>query len=174
MPHTLLSSLAEALAQFSDRIKQHKLHLIKSCLLSPNLTIHFLFSPQKKKMSTIPLQTTPTADMPEVLVDFTSAYLVSWQILCHSLAKKSFFSLYGAVAAQPAQQAICKVRTEVMEVKRSMLDRRNADFILWPPCVEVQRCSGCCNNRLMKCVPIVTSSRNLQVKTKACWQVAPN
>ncbi|TNM85346.1 hypothetical protein fugu_007617 [Takifugu bimaculatus] len=67
------------------------------------------------------------------------------------------------VAAQPAQQAICKVRTEVMEVKRSMLDRRNADFILWPPCVEVQRCSGCCNNRLMKCVPIVTSSRNLQV-----------
>eukprot|EP00066_Takifugu_rubripes_P009677 XP_003976863.1 PREDICTED: platelet-derived growth factor subunit B [Takifugu rubripes] len=67
------------------------------------------------------------------------------------------------VAAQPAQQAICKVRTEVMEVKRSMLDRRNADFILWPPCVEVQRCSGCCNNRLMKCIPIVTSSRNLQV-----------
>lgn len=67
------------------------------------------------------------------------------------------------VEAQPAQQAACKVRTEVMEVTRSMLDRRNANFILWPPCVEVQRCSGCCNTRVLQCVPIVTSSRYLQV-----------
>ncbi|XP_028265276.1 transcription factor SPT20 homolog [Parambassis ranga] len=67
------------------------------------------------------------------------------------------------VEAQPAQQAACKVRTEVMEVTRSMLDRRNANFLLWPPCVEVQRCSGCCNTRLLQCVPIVTSSRYLQV-----------
>lgn len=67
------------------------------------------------------------------------------------------------VEAQPAQQAACKVRTEVMEVTRSMLDRRNANFMLWPPCVEVQRCSGCCNTRLLQCVPTVTSSRYLQV-----------
>ncbi|KAM3623687.1 uncharacterized protein V6R79_014446 [Siganus canaliculatus] len=64
---------------------------------------------------------------------------------------------------QPAQQAACKVRTEVMEVTRSMLDRRNANFLLWPPCVEVQRCSGCCNTRMLQCVPTVTSSRYLQV-----------
>uniref|UniRef100_A0A3Q3F4V9 Platelet-derived growth factor beta polypeptide a n=1 Tax=Labrus bergylta TaxID=56723 RepID=A0A3Q3F4V9_9LABR len=63
------------------------------------------------------------------------------------------------VEAPMAQQAACKVRTEVMEVTRSMLDRRNANFILWPPCVEVQRCSGCCNTRVLQCVPIVTSSR---------------
>uniref|UniRef100_A0A3Q4HGR2 Platelet-derived growth factor beta polypeptide a n=1 Tax=Neolamprologus brichardi TaxID=32507 RepID=A0A3Q4HGR2_NEOBR len=67
------------------------------------------------------------------------------------------------VEAQPAQQAACKVRTEVMEVTRSMLDRRNANFLLWPPCVEVQRCSGCCNSPRMECVPIVTSTRYLQV-----------
>uniref|UniRef100_A0A8C9WVG5 Platelet-derived growth factor beta polypeptide a n=1 Tax=Sander lucioperca TaxID=283035 RepID=A0A8C9WVG5_SANLU len=67
------------------------------------------------------------------------------------------------VEAQPAQQAVCKVRTEVMEVTRSMLDRRNANFLLWPPCVEVQRCSGCCNTRLLQCIPTVTSSRYLQV-----------
>lgn len=67
------------------------------------------------------------------------------------------------VEAQPAQQAACKVRTEVMEVTRSMLDRRNANFMLWPPCVEVQRCSGCCNTRLLQCVATVTSSRYLQV-----------
>ncbi|XP_060910210.1 platelet-derived growth factor beta polypeptide a isoform X1 [Labrus mixtus] len=67
------------------------------------------------------------------------------------------------VEAPMAQQAACKVRTEVMEVTRSMLDRRNANFILWPPCVEVQRCSGCCNTRVLQCVPLVTSSRYLQV-----------
>ncbi|XP_035516281.1 uncharacterized protein si:ch211-79m20.1 [Morone saxatilis] len=67
------------------------------------------------------------------------------------------------VEAQQAQQAACKVRTEVMEVTRSMLDRRNANFMLWPPCVEVQRCSGCCNTRLLQCVPTVTSSRYLKV-----------
>ncbi|XP_054636055.1 uncharacterized protein si:ch211-79m20.1 [Dunckerocampus dactyliophorus] len=65
--------------------------------------------------------------------------------------------------AEVAQQAACKVRTEVIEITRSMLDRRNANFMLWPPCVEVQRCSGCCNTRLLQCVPTVTSSRYLQV-----------
>lgn len=67
------------------------------------------------------------------------------------------------VDAQPAQQAVCKVRTEVMEVTRAMLDRRNANFLLWPPCVEVQRCSGCCNTRMLQCVPMVTQTRYLQV-----------
>ncbi|XP_026063463.1 uncharacterized protein LOC113046740 [Carassius auratus] len=65
--------------------------------------------------------------------------------------------------AQPAQQAICKVRTEVIEVTRSMLDRSNANFLLWPPCVEVQRCSGCCNTKTLQCVPVLTHTRYLQV-----------
>ncbi|XP_077460432.1 uncharacterized protein LOC144076942 [Stigmatopora argus] len=67
------------------------------------------------------------------------------------------------VEAEIAQQAVCRVRTEVTEVTRSMLDRRNANFKLWPPCVEVQRCSGCCNSKFMQCLPTVTSSRYLQV-----------
>lgn len=65
--------------------------------------------------------------------------------------------------AQPAQQALCKVRTEVVEVTRSMLDRSNANFLLWPPCVEVQRCSGCCNHKSLQCVPVITHTRYLQV-----------
>lgn len=65
--------------------------------------------------------------------------------------------------AQPAQQALCKVRTEVVEVTRAMLDRSNANFMLWPPCVEVQRCSGCCNTNSLQCVPVVTHTRYLQV-----------
>lgn len=66
---------------------------------------------------------------------------------------------------QMAQPAVCKVRTEVMEVTRSMLDRSNANFLLWPLCVEVQRCSGCCNTRTLQCVPVSTETRHLQVHT---------
>nr|XP_019964061.1 PREDICTED: trichohyalin-like isoform X2 [Paralichthys olivaceus] len=44
-----------------------------------------------------------------------------------------------------------------------MLDRSNANFMLWPPCVEVQRCSGCCNTKSLHCVPFVTHTRHLQV-----------
>uniref|UniRef100_A0A8C7I6Y1 Platelet-derived growth factor subunit B n=1 Tax=Oncorhynchus kisutch TaxID=8019 RepID=A0A8C7I6Y1_ONCKI len=39
-------------------------------------------------------------------------------------------TLNGSLA--PAQQAVCKVRTEVMEVTR--------------------RCSGCCNTRMLQCI----------------------
>ncbi|XP_037328989.2 platelet-derived growth factor beta polypeptide a [Pungitius pungitius] len=62
------------------------------------------------------------------------------------------------VEAQQAQQAACKVRTEVMKVERS-----SANFLLWPPCVEVQRCSGCCNTWVLQCVPTLSSTRYLQV-----------
>uniref|UniRef100_A0A3Q3DU36 Platelet-derived growth factor subunit B n=1 Tax=Hippocampus comes TaxID=109280 RepID=A0A3Q3DU36_HIPCM len=72
-------------------------------------------------------------------------------------------SLSPSSVAQPAQQAVCKVRTEVVEVTRAMLDRSNANFLLWPPCVEVQRCSGCCNTKSLQCVPVVTHTRYLQV-----------
>ncbi|XP_028829434.1 platelet-derived growth factor beta polypeptide a [Denticeps clupeoides] len=65
--------------------------------------------------------------------------------------------------AEPAQQAVCKVRTEVLEVTRSMHDRTNAHFILWPPCVEVERCSGCCNSRASQCVAVVKEMRQLQM-----------
>ncbi|XP_028312061.1 uncharacterized protein pdgfbb isoform X2 [Gouania willdenowi] len=71
--------------------------------------------------------------------------------------------LSDSVDAQPAQQAVCKVRTEVVEVTRAMLDRSNANFLLWPPCVEVQRCSGCCNTKSLQCVPVLTHTRYLQV-----------
>uniref|UniRef100_H3CHF3 Platelet-derived growth factor subunit B n=1 Tax=Tetraodon nigroviridis TaxID=99883 RepID=H3CHF3_TETNG len=64
--------------------------------------------------------------------------------------------------AQLAQRARCKVRTEVVEVTRAMLDSSNANFLLWPPCVEVQRCSGCCNTKSLQCVPLVTHMRYLQ------------
>lgn len=118
----------------------------------------------------MPLQTTATAATPEASVSFYNYLTVSQQFLMHFFLTPPCtafrFPLHPFSAeAQPAQQAACKVRTEVMEVTRSMLDRRNANFMLWPPCVEVQRCSGCCNTRTLKCVPVTTSSRYLQVNS---------
>lgn len=136
-------------------------------------------------MSMIFSQTAPMADTLEVLVGFHIYFClflticIFFNLFVSSICLSSLFMAFLpkipppyslvspspllTVEAQPAQQAACKVRTEVMEVTRSMLDRRNANFLLWPPCVEVQRCSGCCNTRLLQCVPTVTSSRYLQV-----------
>uniref|UniRef100_A0A8C4ZBK9 Platelet-derived growth factor subunit B n=1 Tax=Gadus morhua TaxID=8049 RepID=A0A8C4ZBK9_GADMO len=73
---------------------------------------------------------------------------------------------HGSITMYEAPKAIiagCKVRTEVQEVTRAMHDISNAHFMLWPPCVEVQRCSGCCNSQIMHCVPTITSTRDLEV-----------
>ncbi|PIO33240.1 hypothetical protein AB205_0084630 [Aquarana catesbeiana] len=66
--------------------------------------------------------------------------------------------------AQQAQIAECKPRTEVFEITRQMVDPTNANFIVQPPCVEVERCSGCCNSRHIKCVPSRMRIRHVQVK----------
>lgn len=60
--------------------------------------------------------------------------------------------------------AECKTRTEVFEISRRLIDRTNANFLVWPPCVEVQRCSGCCNNRNVQCRPTQVQLRPVQVR----------
>ncbi|XP_023415680.1 platelet-derived growth factor subunit B isoform X3 [Loxodonta africana] len=66
--------------------------------------------------------------------------------------------------AEPAMIAECKTRTEVFEISRRLIDRTNANFLVWPPCVEVQRCSGCCNNRNVQCRPAQVQLRHVQVR----------
>ncbi|POI28003.1 hypothetical protein CIB84_008247 [Bambusicola thoracicus] len=66
-------------------------------------------------------------------------------------------------AAEPAVLAECKTRTVVFEISRDMVDSTNANFVVWPPCVEVQRCSGCCNNRNVQCRPMQIRVRHVQV-----------
>ncbi|XP_042693997.1 platelet-derived growth factor subunit B [Centrocercus urophasianus] len=72
-------------------------------------------------------------------------------------------SLDALAAAEPAVLAECKTRTVVFEISRDMVDSTNANFVVWPPCVEVQRCSGCCNNRNVQCRPMQIRVRHVQV-----------
>ncbi|KFO81725.1 hypothetical protein N303_09920, partial [Cuculus canorus] len=72
-------------------------------------------------------------------------------------------SLDALAEAEPAVLAECKTRAVVFEISRNMVDSTNANFVVWPPCVEVQRCSGCCNNRNVQCRPTQIRVRHVQV-----------
>ncbi|XP_037701630.1 platelet-derived growth factor subunit B isoform X2 [Choloepus didactylus] len=65
---------------------------------------------------------------------------------------------------EPAVIAECKIRTEVFTISRHLVDGSNANYMVWPPCVEVQRCSGCCNNQHVKCRPTQVQLRHVQVR----------
>lgn len=73
-------------------------------------------------------------------------------------------SLDSSTVAEPAMIAECKIRTEVFKISRSLIDRSNANYVVWPPCVEVQRCSGCCNNHKVQCRPTQVQLRHVQVR----------
>lgn len=86
------------------------------------------------------------------------------QLRSNSSLSRVMRSLQGlAVEADMAVPAQCQPRTEVLELTRGMVDRSNTNFLVWPLCVEVQRCSGCCNTHSMHCRPTRVQSRHLQV-----------
>uniref|UniRef100_A0A8C4QU73 Platelet-derived growth factor (PDGF) family profile domain-containing protein n=1 Tax=Eptatretus burgeri TaxID=7764 RepID=A0A8C4QU73_EPTBU len=66
-------------------------------------------------------------------------------------------------SVEVAVAAVCHPRNESVAIPHSLFNDSEGSFVIWPSCVELQRCSGCCTSGIRHCAPANTRQRHFLV-----------